>query len=117
MLFTACGTARGIGLASQGSRAHLHGLDADAAAALLADQHRVHPCARGGELVARTGGNPLALLEIPPLLDAGAPGRPTALPDALPIGARDGRTFLARDSAAPRPDPDPAGSRGGRGQR
>ena len=83
---------------------HLHGLDPEAAAALLAD-HAAGPIAPDvvAQLVARTGGNPLALVEIPPLLQPAQRSGSTALPTALPIGASIMRTFLARIRQLPGP--------------
>ncbi|GAA1625103.1 LuxR family transcriptional regulator [Kribbella alba] len=75
----------------------LAGLDRDAAAAVLAERRSGPlPPEVVAELVGRTGGNPLALLEItlslqPDQLVGAAP-----LPSALPIGARMERAFLAR---------------------
>jgi hypothetical protein len=90
------GEGRAVVAASVPER-HLSGLDADAAAALLADRHPefiAAPVVR--DLVARTGGNPLALLEVPPLLDAAQRAGRAPLPDALPIGPGMERAFLAR---------------------
>jgi DNA-binding CsgD family transcriptional regulator len=73
------------------------GLDAAAASTLLAEAAGpgLTPHVRD-RLVAETRGNPLALVELPPLLtDQQLAGR-VPLPDPLPVGAGTGRAFTAQ---------------------
>jgi DNA-binding CsgD family transcriptional regulator len=74
----------------------LRGLDRQAAAALLEEQ--VGPLALEvlDRLVAETGGNPAALLELCEALSAAQLAGREPLPARLPIGARLQRAFLAR---------------------
>lgn len=83
---------------------HMGGLDTDAAAALLAESP-VGPLASDvvEALVVRTGGNPLALVEIPPLLEPTHRSGSSALPSALPVGASIMHTFLTRVRQLPSP--------------
>jgi DNA-binding CsgD family transcriptional regulator len=75
----------------------LDGLDPEAAAALLAAAAGADlPAAVVGPLVERTGGNPLALLELPGALDAGQLAGRAPLEDVLPLTARLERTFGER---------------------
>src|SRR6266700_2269711 len=48
------------------------------------------------QLVAATGGNPLALIELPPLLTTEQLGGTALLPDPLPAGANTSRAFAAQ---------------------
>ncbi|MTD44812.1 AAA family ATPase [Conexibacter sp. W3-3-2] len=64
----------------------LGGLDADAGVALLTAAHPGLADAVARRLVADTGGNPLALVEIPALLSAAQRGGEEPLPAQLPIG-------------------------------
>jgi DNA-binding CsgD family transcriptional regulator len=83
---------------------HLAGLDPTSAAALVARRHglRLPPAARQ-RLVQATGGNPLALLELP---DPAATGWPLALDDPpgrpLPLASKLERAFLERVRRHPR---------------
>jgi DNA-binding CsgD family transcriptional regulator len=72
-------------------------LGAEAAAALLADRVRspLAPAVRD-QLVASTGGNPLALIELPGLLSEHQLAGREALPDPLPQSAEVGRVYLER---------------------
>lgn len=75
----------------------LTGLDEDAAGALL-DEHLaadVPPPVRR-ELIRLTGGNPLALLELPTMLTAAQLAGRAALPDPLPVSRDVERAFLHR---------------------
>jgi DNA-binding CsgD family transcriptional regulator len=79
----------------------LEGLDLEAAAALLAGNGVDLPAPAVDLLVERTGGNPLALLELPGSL---APGQLTGralLDDVLPLPARLQRTFGERVRGLP----------------
>jgi len=82
----------------------LEGLDDEAARTLLRHTagREVHPgvCA---ELVARTEGNPLALLELPSVLTAAALSGEDALPRALPMSDRLQRAFLDQVRRLPEP--------------
>ena len=76
---------------------HLGGLDPEPAAALLAAAAGAElPGAVVGPLVERTGGNPLALLELPGALDPGQLAGRAPLEDVLPLTARLERTFGER---------------------
>jgi DNA-binding NarL/FixJ family response regulator len=80
----------------------LGGLDADAAGALLAHQAGIALSPEARErLVERTGGHPLALLELPSSLTEAelATGEPLLTP--VPISDRLERAFLARAQALP----------------
>jgi DNA-binding CsgD family transcriptional regulator len=75
----------------------LGGLDAEPAAALLAAVAGADlPAAVVDRLVERTGGNPLALLELPGTLDPGQLAGRAPLEDVLPLTARLERTFGER---------------------
>ena len=75
----------------------LGGLDPQAAAALIGRQANValSPEARQ-RLVEATGGNPLALLELPEVLSEAQLAGAEPLPAPLPVGQRIERAFLAR---------------------
>jgi DNA-binding CsgD family transcriptional regulator len=74
----------------------LAGLDADAAA-LLARSSGAAPAAPVlDSLVERTGGNALALLELPTVLSPAQLAGEAPLPDALPLTREIERTFLER---------------------
>ncbi|WP_210481134.1 helix-turn-helix transcriptional regulator [Naasia sp. SYSU D00948] len=76
----------------------LGGLDEAAAAALLDQVHAgIAPAVRA-ELVARTGGNPLALREIPVVLTPDQAAGATPLPAHLPLTDGLERVFLDRHS-------------------
>lgn len=76
---------------------HLDGLGAEAARRLLAD-HTTHPTPPDvtERLLAETGGNPLALIELPTRLSDDQLGGTGALPPRLPLTARVERAFLDR---------------------
>jgi hypothetical protein len=81
---------------------HLGGLDPEAGAALLAAAAGADlPAAVAGPLVERTGGNPLALLELPGALDPGQLAGRAPLEDVLPLTARLERTFGERARRLP----------------
>ena len=65
----------------------LQGLPPDAAADLLAERFAPISGAVRDQLAARTGGLPLALLEVPALLDADVLSDRVPLPDPLPVGS------------------------------
>jgi len=73
------------------------GLDQTAAGALLAERAgpRLAPEVRD-QLVAATGGNPLALIELPALLTGEQLDGTAPLPDPLPVGDNTGRAFTAQ---------------------
>jgi DNA-binding CsgD family transcriptional regulator len=75
---------------------HLQGLDPEPAAALLAGAGTVLPAEVVGRLVERTGGNPLALLELPASLDPDQLAGRAPLEDVLPLTARLEQTFGER---------------------
>lgn len=78
------------------------GLDREAAATLLAERAGVEvPPAVGAELVARTGGNPLALVELPGALSAAELAGDTPLPAQLPVTEGVERVFLDRARRLP----------------
>jgi len=80
----------------------LGGLDADAAGALLAHRAGIAlPQGAREQLVERTGGHPLALIELPSALSEAelSAGEPLLTP--VPIGARLERAFLTRVQALP----------------
>ncbi|HSK92003.1 MAG TPA: ATP-binding protein, partial [Euzebyales bacterium] len=81
---------------------HLAALDGEAAAALLDGTLTTEaPPHVREQLIARTDGNPLALLELPNLLTpAQLEGRAT-LPDPLPVSAGVERAFLHRVGSLP----------------
>src|SRR5215213_4146245 len=75
----------------------LGGLDPEPAAALLTAAAGADlPAAVVGPLVERTGGNPLALLELPGALDPAQLAGRAPLEDVLPLTARLERTFGER---------------------
>ena len=75
----------------------LGGLDADAAAALLAHSLRVEPSPSVRDhLVAQTRGNALALLEVPTTLSDAQLAGAEPLPEALPLTRRVEGVFLDR---------------------
>jgi DNA-binding CsgD family transcriptional regulator len=82
----------------------LGGLAADAAGALLSHSVRspVSPAVRD-RLVESTGGNPLALIELPALLSEDQLAGRAALPDPLPQSAQIERVYLERASRLPAP--------------
>jgi DNA-binding CsgD family transcriptional regulator/predicted ATPase len=80
----------------------LRGLDADAAGALLAHHAGIALSPEERErLVERTGGHPLALLELPSALSEAELSVGEALLTPVPISARLVRAFLARAQALP----------------
>ncbi|HEX2034700.1 MAG TPA: ATP-binding protein, partial [Chloroflexota bacterium] len=87
------GDAEGTGLA----QLELTGLDADDGAALLHERWgaRLAPAVRA-QLVRATGGNPLALIELPGSLTAGQLAGRDPLPEPLPLASELQRTFLER---------------------
>ena len=75
----------------------LTGLAADAAADLLAESTAAEVSAEVREvLLEHTGGNPLALVELPPLLSEAQLTGATPLPDLLPLTTGVENTFLDR---------------------
>jgi DNA-binding CsgD family transcriptional regulator len=74
----------------------LEGLEAEAAAALLARSGAELPAEVVGRLVERTGGNPLALLELPGSLPPEQLDGRAPLDDVLPLTTRLERTFGER---------------------
>ena len=74
----------------------LEGLDPEAAAALLAGAGLELPAEVVDRLVERTGGNPLALLELPGSLAPDQLAGRAALQDVLPLTTRLERTFGER---------------------
>ncbi|HEV3013723.1 MAG TPA: ATP-binding protein, partial [Actinomycetota bacterium] len=81
----------------------LQGLDAEAAAALLAGAGAELPAEVVGRLVEGTGGNPLALLELPGTLGPEQLAGRAPLDDVLPLTARLERTFGERVRRLPGP--------------
>jgi DNA-binding CsgD family transcriptional regulator len=80
----------------------LGGLDADAAGALLAQQTGIALSQEARErLVERTGGHPLALLELPYALSVAELSVGEALLTPVPISARLERAFLSRAQGLP----------------
>ena len=77
----------------------VRGLDAGAAAELLGEA--IAPAVRD-RLVAATGGNPLALLELPRVLTAEQLAGREPLADPLPVGEEVERVFLAASAASGR---------------
>ncbi len=75
----------------------LTGLDLDAVTSLLRDQTGAQVSAEvGAELMASTGGNPLALVELPRVLSADQLTGRSRLPGRLPVTGRIERVFLDR---------------------
>ena len=80
------------------SELRLAGLEPVAAAALLHETAPGLPDRVRDQLVARTTGNPLALLELPAMLSAAQRAGVAALPDPLPLGRSVERIFAERIS-------------------
>ncbi|HET6748916.1 MAG TPA: AAA family ATPase, partial [Actinomycetes bacterium] len=80
----------------------LQGLDPEAAAALLAGTGLDLPAEVVERLVERTGGNPLALLELPGSLTPDQLAGRAALEDVLPLTTRLERTFGEQVRSLPR---------------
>lgn len=80
----------------------LAGLDRDAAAGVLDARlgQRLHPAVRD-ELVRASGGNPLALIELPHALTSEHLAGGEALPEFLPLTAQLERVFLRRIRQGP----------------
>jgi DNA-binding CsgD family transcriptional regulator len=75
----------------------LDGLTGDAVGSLLRERtDRVLSDQVVEQLAAGTGGNPLALVELPAQLSAGQLGGTSSLPETLPLSGRVERTFLDR---------------------
>jgi DNA-binding CsgD family transcriptional regulator len=81
----------------------LPGLDRDAAAALLAATGADLPAEVVEGLVERTGGNPLALLELPGSLEPGQLAGRAPLEDVLPLTTRLEQAFGERVRRLPEP--------------
>ncbi|WP_214406657.1 ATP-binding protein, partial [Pseudonocardia lacus] len=81
----------------------LGGLDTEAAGALLARRGADAPRAVLGRLVAGTGGNPLALQELPELLDADQLAGTSPITAPLPVGSLLRDSFLRRVERLPGP--------------
>ena len=81
----------------------LEGLDAEAAAALLAGAGADLPAEVVGRLVERTGGNPLALLELPGSLAPDQLAGRAPLEDVLPLTTRLEQAFGERVRRLPGP--------------
>jgi DNA-binding CsgD family transcriptional regulator/tetratricopeptide (TPR) repeat protein len=81
----------------------LEGLDQEAAAGLLAGAGAELPAEVVGRLVERTGGNPLALLELPGSLAPEQLAGRAPLDDLLPLTTRLERTFGERVRRLPGP--------------
>ncbi len=81
----------------------LGGLDPEAAAALLGERAPTvaEPVRR--RLVELTGGNPLALVELPAVLTAEQLAGREALPEPLPVGTTIERVFAGRTAGLPEP--------------
>ncbi|MDN5857468.1 MAG: LuxR C-terminal-related transcriptional regulator [Pseudonocardia sp.] len=80
------------------------GLDRTAAAALLAERAGMAvPVEVGEQLVTRTGGNPLALVELPAALSADELSGTAPLPAQLPVTEGIERVFLDRARRLPAP--------------
>ena len=77
------------------------GLDTAGAAALLAGGRRAAAPAFVTALVEATGGNPLALLELPPLLSDEQLAGTEPLGELLPVSDEVSRAFLDRTAALP----------------
>jgi hypothetical protein len=103
MLFAARETEGHLFLPSGVRVCRLSGLEPHAAAALLADIPG-EPLAPDvvQELIVRLGGNPLALVEVPPLLGSSDRAGAEPLPDALPLSVVMMRAFLTRVRQLPR---------------
>jgi DNA-binding CsgD family transcriptional regulator len=81
----------------------LRGLDAEAATSLLASRAPQLPAAVVDALVAGTGGNPLALLELPSALQPDQLSGQAPLPDPLPVGRTVEDHFVAAAGRLPEP--------------
>ncbi|MGY1616762.1 LuxR C-terminal-related transcriptional regulator [Geodermatophilus sp. SYSU D00691] len=81
----------------------LGGLDPEAAAALVAQRAPTAAVDVRRQLVAGTGGNPLALVELPGVLTAAQLAGLEPLPDPLPVGAGVERVFAALAARLPEP--------------
>jgi DNA-binding CsgD family transcriptional regulator len=79
----------------------LAGLDRDSAAALLGRSARQIDPRVAEHLLAETGGNPLALLELPAVLSEGQLAGREPLRQPLPVGERVRRAFIASVEALP----------------
>ena len=77
----------------------LRGLDADAAASLLLDRAPMVTDEVRDRLVAHHAGNPLAIIELAPLLTDEQLAGTAPLPDPLPMGGEVERLYAARASA------------------
>jgi ATP/maltotriose-dependent transcriptional regulator MalT len=82
-------------------RIALRGLDVAAARALLAAAHGNLPVDVAQRLAERTGGNPLALREVPLILSAAQLAGAEPIDEPLPLGATLGRALLHRLSGLP----------------
>ncbi|KUN18839.1 LuxR family transcriptional regulator [Streptomyces antibioticus] len=82
---------------------HLQPLDAEASAALLAQEHPglSHEIRR--RIVAEAHGNPLALVELPTALDREQRTAPAAVPSVLPLSERLQSLFTSRVADLPGP--------------
>jgi len=81
----------------------LAGLEAGAAAELLAARSAALASEVRDRLLAVAGGNPLALMELPAMLDQAQLAGRAPLPDPLPVGARVERAFADRIHRLPPP--------------
>ena len=82
----------------------LSGLDPDAARALLGQRLGTAPAPEvAGRLIVETGGNPLALLELPAELSAAQLGGSAPLPTQLHLSTRVEQAFLDRSRRLPAP--------------
>lgn len=82
-------------------RIALRGLDASAARALVAAAHGDLPARVVQRLAERTGGNPLALLEVPLVLSTAQLAGSQPIDEPLPLGPTLGRALLHRLSGLP----------------
>lgn len=78
-------------------------LDAEAAAALLADRFPALAGAAAGRVLAEAQGNPLALLELPTSLNSAQHAGTGSLPSLLPLSQRLQTVFAARVDNLPAP--------------
>jgi len=74
----------------------LPGLEPEDALALIREQPGERTDAWEDRLLANSGGNPLALIELPSVLDTSAFGTGTSLPAPMPVGAGIRRAFSER---------------------
>jgi DNA-binding CsgD family transcriptional regulator len=80
-----------------GLRSHqLRGLDKEAAGSLLVDRAPMISVEVGARLSAHHAGNPLAIIELAPLLSDGQLSGREPLPDPLPLGGEVERLYAAR---------------------